>query len=70
MPRCCGPAASKDILSIGHLSVDLRDIDNIIVIGAGKASAHMAAAVENLLGKNLQRSGFSQIRAHGAAELH
>ncbi len=41
------------VLSIGSFVRNLRDIDNIIVIGAGKASAHMAAAAENLLGKNI-----------------
>jgi glycerate 2-kinase len=49
--RAC--RVKNNILSIGSFVRDLRDIDNIIVIGAGKASAHMAAAVENLLGNHI-----------------
>lgn len=37
-------------LKIGHLSFSLETIDNIYVIGAGKASAMMGAEVEKILG--------------------
>jgi len=40
-----------NILLIGDLSFSLELIDNIYVIGAGKASAIMAAEVEKILGK-------------------
>ena len=36
-------------LKIGDLSFSLAQIDNIYVIGAGKASAMMAAEVEKIL---------------------
>lgn len=47
---CC---REKHILSIGPFVRDLREMENIIVIGAGKASAHMAAAIEHLLGPEI-----------------
>jgi glycerate-2-kinase len=40
-------------LCIGHLNFSLELIDNIYVIGAGKASAMMAAAVEKILGNRI-----------------
>ena len=40
---------NEDSLVIGHLRFSVNSIDNIYVIGAGKASAMMAAEVENIL---------------------
>jgi glycerate 2-kinase len=44
---------SEDLLQIYDLSLDLRSFDNIIVIGAGKASALMGSAVERILGSRV-----------------
>lgn len=41
-------------LHIGDNIINLRDCNNIYAIGAGKASAAMAVAVENILGKRLE----------------
>ncbi|MBM4123637.1 MAG: glycerate kinase [Nitrospira sp.] len=41
------------ILSVGRQRYDLRDYDRVIAVGAGKASAPMAAALEQRLGKRL-----------------
>jgi glycerate 2-kinase len=43
---CC---LKKDVLTVGTTSFDLRRYRNIHIIGAGKASAHMGAAIEDLL---------------------
>ncbi len=40
-------------LALGDLLVDLDEIDRIAVVGAGKAGAGMAAAVEQVLGSSL-----------------
>ena len=40
-------------LKIGHLSFSLETIENIYVIGAGKASAMMGAEVEKILGDRI-----------------
>lgn len=55
------------ILYIGPISRDLREIENIIVIGAGKASAHMAAAIERLLGPKITRGLVSVKYGHALA---
>jgi hydroxypyruvate reductase len=39
----------KDLLFIGDRQFDLKDFDRIVVVGAGKAVAPMAKAVEDLL---------------------
>lgn len=41
-------------LHVGDNIINLGDYDNIYAIGAGKASAAMAVAVENILGKRLK----------------
>jgi len=41
------------LLSIGRRRYDLRDYERVLVIGAGKASALMAAALEDRLGSRL-----------------
>ncbi|MBI3603892.1 MAG: glycerate-2-kinase family protein, partial [Nitrospirae bacterium] len=40
-------------LSVGRQWYDLRDYDRVVAVGAGKASARMAATLEHLLGKQL-----------------
>lgn len=44
---------SGNILSLGHLDYDIKKIDRIFVIGAGKASGLMASEVEKILGKRI-----------------
>jgi len=46
---------NKNILSIGQLNFNLDEIENIFVIGAGKASALMAAEVEKKVGQNITK---------------
>ncbi len=57
----------RHILSIGPFVHDLREMENIIVIGAGKASAHMAAAIEHLLGPKITRGLVSVKYGHTSA---
>jgi hypothetical protein len=42
-----------DRLTIGDRSYDLTSYDRVVVVGAGKASAPMAAAVEEVLGERV-----------------
>jgi glycerate 2-kinase len=44
---------SGNILTAGSSTFDLETIENIYVVGAGKASAYMAAAVEDILGERI-----------------
>jgi glycerate-2-kinase len=43
-----------DHLTIGRRHYDLRDYGRIVVVGAGKASAAMARAIEPILGRRLE----------------
>lgn len=43
----------KDNLFVGGIIYDLSRFENIFVVGAGKATASMAAALENILGKRI-----------------
>jgi hydroxypyruvate reductase len=43
----------KDLLLIGDRQFNLKDFDRILVVGAGKAAAPMAKAVEDLLGNRI-----------------
>src|SRR6186997_1959060 len=43
-----------DHLTIGRRRYDLRDYERIVVVGAGKASAVMARAIEPILGRRLE----------------
>ncbi len=45
----------KDTLTIGDLTFNLDDFEEILVIGSGKASAAMAKELENILGSNISR---------------
>jgi hydroxypyruvate reductase len=49
--RCC--RCDGDMLTIGERSFDLKAYENIVLVGAGKATAAMAAAMESLLGDRL-----------------
>jgi hydroxypyruvate reductase len=42
-----------DLLIVGERTYDLAQIDNVYVVGAGKASAAMAVAMEEILGDRL-----------------
>lgn len=42
-----------EIITAGDLSISLDDVDNIYVIGAGKASAAMASEIEGILGDRI-----------------
>ncbi len=44
---------SGDMLTIGAHRFDLADFDNVYLVGAGKATAPMAAAMETLVGDRL-----------------
>jgi glycerate 2-kinase len=48
-------AIQKDgeVLTIGSCRYDLRDYERVVVVGAGKATATMARAIEPLLGRRL-----------------
>jgi hydroxypyruvate reductase len=43
------------LLRIGRRTYDLRRFDRIVAVGAGKASARMAQAIEHILGAKLQQ---------------
>lgn len=40
---------ANSVLQIGNMHLDLKDLDNIWVVGAGKAAAPMARALEDLI---------------------
>lgn len=42
-----------DVLTVGDCRYDLKDYDNVFLVGAGKATAPMAAAMEMLVGDRL-----------------
>jgi len=44
----------RDVLTIGEQSYDLSSFENIYAVGAGKASAAMAQAIEAILGDRLK----------------
>ena len=48
-----GGDPSKDVSGFGDETVDLREIEHIYVIGAGKATQRIALALEDLLGDRL-----------------
>lgn len=43
-----------DMLKIGNLSLNLREFRNIFIVGGGKATGHMAEALEELLGDHIK----------------
>ena len=48
-------AVEGDLLQIGAEEFDLRNIERIAVVGAGKAGAEMAGALETVLGDRVLR---------------
>ncbi len=46
----------RDRLVIGRETIDLNSVNRIVVVGAGKAGAGMAAALETILGPKLLKS--------------
>jgi len=61
----CAISRQGDELVIGRRRYDLRRYDRVVVVGAGKATASMARAVERKLGPRLQ-SGFVVVKyGHG-----
>ncbi|MBK8511326.1 MAG: DUF4147 domain-containing protein [Saprospiraceae bacterium] len=46
-------SVDQNILQIEHLRYDLDTIDHIYIVGAGKASAAMADAIESILGASI-----------------
>ncbi|MFQ6109255.1 MAG: glycerate kinase [Candidatus Aminicenantales bacterium] len=54
--RCQG-----EVLTVGGRTYDLKAFENVIVIGAGKASASMAQPLEEILGKRL-KAGIVQVK--------
>lgn len=58
----------KDRLFIGTMVYDLSRYKNLFVVGAGKATAKMASAVESLLGKRITR-GIINVKYDHVTEL-
>jgi len=58
-----------DNLFIGEKKYNLSDIKNIFVTGAGKATAPMAAAIEDILGENITR-GIINVKYGHTANLN
>jgi hydroxypyruvate reductase len=48
-------SVSDDTLTVGDTVVDLRDVDRVFLVGAGKAAPGMVRAVEEELGEHLSR---------------
>ena len=44
----------EDMLRVGHLNYDLSEINNIYVLGAGKASFEIAEALEDILEERIR----------------
>jgi hydroxypyruvate reductase len=57
-----------DQFRVGDRKYDLNRFNNIIVLGAGKASAPMAAAIEDLVGNRI-KSGVVNVKYGHTAEL-
>lgn len=59
----------EDKLAIDNFLIDLRKVENIYVVGAGKASAAMAEALYDLLGDRIAR-GIVAIPKYQKGEFH
>jgi glycerate 2-kinase len=55
----------NEVLQIGDQSFELKDFDRILVVGAGKAGAPMARALENLLGERIDDGAIVVKEGHG-----
>ncbi len=60
---------TENTLRIGNASYSLSEIDNIYVIGTGKASAPMAAAIEDILGNRITK-GIVNVKYEHVAQLN
>ncbi|MFC1828011.1 glycerate kinase [Thermodesulfobacteriota bacterium] len=58
----------NNLLAVGNRSYDLSRFKNIFVIGAGKASAPMGAAVEDMLGEKIT-SGHVNVKYEHVSQL-
>lgn len=58
-------AVRENVLSIGDRQFNLKDYDRILVVGAGKAVAPMAQAVEDLLGDHISEGVIVVKDEHG-----
>jgi hydroxypyruvate reductase len=63
-------ARKGNMLTLGRTAIDLGRIDNLYLIGAGKASAAMAAAMEVLLGDRISGGRICVKYDHGAPLTH
>jgi glycerate 2-kinase len=63
-------ARKGNTLTLGRTEIDLDRIDNLFLIGAGKASAAMAAAMELLLGDRIAGGRICVKYGHGAPLTH
>ena len=59
-----------DHLTIGRRRYDLRDYERVVVVGAGKAAAAMARAIEPFLGRHLDDGLVIVKCGHGLATKH
>ncbi len=55
----------NEVLQIGHQRFELNDFDRVLVVGAGKAGAPMARALENLLGERIDDGAIVVKEGHG-----
>lgn len=67
LKQCC--RREGDNLFIGNRKYNLSGIKNIFVTGAGKATAPMAAAIEDILGENITR-GIINVKYGHTANLN
>jgi glycerate-2-kinase len=61
-------ALTDNLLVIGHLNFSLETIENIYVIGAGKATATMALGIEKILGNRITE-GHIVVKYNHSCEL-
>ena len=59
-----------DALFVGPTTIDLRTVGRVIVLGAGKAGAPMAQAVEEVLGERVAGGTVVVKEGHGAPTAH
>jgi hydroxypyruvate reductase len=59
-----------ELLTLGQTEVDLNEVDHLYLLGAGKASAAMAAAMEALLAERITAGRICVKYGHGAPLTH
>jgi hydroxypyruvate reductase len=59
-----------DMLTVDNISYDLADMENVYVVGAGKASAALARAVEAILGARIKTGMINVKYDHGLPLEH